>query len=119
MMESVLFVGPNGPQPLPANALVRVVGCLVPGADADDWGLRAASEPVRVRVTDETTPEEVAKSAKVPAGSAIYRLRNASDLKADTLKGQRVQAKGVYNRSSSATTVSVQSLEKIGMACDQ
>jgi mono/diheme cytochrome c family protein len=116
-LGGILLVGPNGPQPLPANALVRVVGCLA-GA-GDDWSLTSASDPMRVRVSDETTPEELAQSAATPLGAAVYRLRNASDLHADTLKGKRVQAKGVFNLSGNTSTVSLQSLERVGAGCDK
>ena len=121
-LGGILLVGPDGPQPLPANALVRVVGCLA--GSGDDWSLTSAAGPVRVRTSDETTPEELAQSAATPTGSAVYRLRNASDLHADTLKGKRVQAKGVFNRSGNAPsgnslTVSVQSLERAGAGCDK
>jgi hypothetical protein len=114
-LGNILLVGPGGPQPLPDNAFVRVVGCLAP-ANGDDWSLTAASLPVRARVIDETNPDELAKSAAAPPGTAVYRLRNASDLHADALKGQRVQAKGVFTRSGSTSTVSVQSLERAGGA---
>ena len=67
----------------------------------------------------ETNPEELAKSAATPVGAASYRLRNASDLHADALKGQRVQAKGVFNKSGNTLTVSVQSLERAGAGCDK
>ncbi len=116
-LGGILIVGPNGPQPLPANALVRVVGCLA--GSGEDWTLTSASDPVRVRVSDETTPEELTLSAATPVGAAVYRLRNASDLHADTLKGRRVQAKGVFNRSGNTSTVSVQSLERAGAGCDK
>jgi len=111
----ILMVGLDGPKPLPTGALVRVVGCLVP-VSADVWSLTSASAPTRVRVSDETTPEELAQSTATPPGAAAYRLRNAEDFKADSLKGQRVQAKGSLSNTS---IVNVHSLERTGTNCDK
>ncbi len=115
-IPEIWMVGPQGAMPLPASAMVRVVGCLVQSAD---WDLTSASPASRVRNGDETTPEEVAQSAAAPVGNLSYRLRNTEDFKVDTLKNQRVQVKGTYNQQGTAMSVTVHSLERAGAACDK
>lgn len=115
--REVLLVGPDGPKPLPANALVLAVGCLA--ANGDDWTLTSGTNPLRVRVGDETTPEELAVSRETALGSATYTLVNAEDFDAAKLKGRKVQAKGVLTRVGSPFRLSVQSLEAAGEGCGQ
>ncbi len=115
-LGSVLLVGPGGPQPLPPDAGVRVVGCLIADGSGG-WQLTAAPAPARVREIDQTTPQELAISAAVEPGVAVYRLRDASDFHAETLKGRKVQVKGTLNEVAGKPTVGVQSLEAAGGAC--
>ncbi len=119
-MDDILFVDHDGAKPLPFYSLVSVVGCFELDAGDDDIGnLTAASGYGRVRTADETTPEELARSAALPAGSASYRLRNMYDFSnARSLVGQRVQAKGVLSNHN-PPTVNVLSLEGVGAACGQ
>lgn len=118
-LGTILLTGPEGPRPLPPDSLVRVVGCLAPAGSADEWKLTTATSPARVSEADQTTPEETAKSAATPPGSVTYILRNAEDQHADTMKGQRVQAKGVLGGSADKMSVSVQSLVHVGAGCDK
>jgi mono/diheme cytochrome c family protein len=112
----ILLVGLDGPKPLPASALVSAVGCLATNAEGD-WTLTSASNPTRVRVGDQTTPEELAASRALPLGPSAYKLINAEDFPAAKLKGQKVQAKGVLTKVVNPYTLSVQSLESIGDGC--
>ena len=60
MVGSIQLVGAEGPRPLPNLTIVRAVGCLSPEA-SNTWALvRAGSPaPVRARIVDGTTPEEL------------------------------------------------------------
>jgi len=116
--KTVLLVGPDGPQPLPPNALVRTVGCLVTNSE-NNWTLVSAANPARVRIADQTTPVEVASSATAPLGSASYKLINAEDFPAPKLKGQRVQVKGVLTKVVNPYTLTVLSLERAGNGCEK
>jgi S-disulfanyl-L-cysteine oxidoreductase SoxD len=118
-LGSILLTGPEGPRSLPPDSLVRVVGCLTAAGSSDEWKLTEATPPIRVREADQTTAEETAKSAATPPGSATYILRNTDDQHADTMKGQRVQAKGVLGGSGDKMSVSVQSLVRAGAGCDK
>lgn len=114
----ILLVGPDGPKPLPASALVSAVGCLATNAESG-WTLTSGSNPMRVRVGDQTTPEELAASRTAPLGQFSYKLTNAEDFPAAKLKGHKVQAKGVLTKVANPYTLSVQSLESIGDACSK
>jgi quinoprotein glucose dehydrogenase len=115
---TVLLVGPRGPAPLPANALVSTVGCLTANS-GDDWGLSTAANPARVRTADQTTPEEIAASAATPLGQSSYKLINAEDFQAPKLKGQKVQARGVLTKVANPYTLTVLSLERAGTGCEK
>ena len=114
-MKSIQLVGPEGPKPLPANALVSALGCLSGGGD--EWTLTSATAPLRVRVGDETTPEELGASRAASLGSGTYTLANAEDFPVAKLKGRKVQAKGVLTKVSMPFRLSVQSLESVGDEC--
>ncbi len=114
--RDILLVGPDGPKPLPASALVSAVGCLATNAEGD-WTLTSGASPVRVRVGDQTTPEELAASHAAALGQSSYKLINAEDFPAAKLKGQKVQAKGVLTKVVNPYTLSVQSLESVGDGC--
>jgi mono/diheme cytochrome c family protein len=113
---SILLVGPDGPKPLPVTSLVSAVGCLATNADGD-WTLTSGANPVRVRVGDQTTPEELAVSKAASLGQSSYKLNNAEDFPAAKLKGRKVQAKGVLTKVLNPYTLSVQSLELAGESC--
>src|SRR5215510_14631100 len=68
LLRSVMFVGKNGPQPVPDGSLVITVGCL---SEANDglWILSNATEPARTRTSNSTTPEELQASSRKNLGS--------------------------------------------------
>ena len=113
--RDVQLVGPDGPKPLPANSLVSAVGCLA-GA-GDEWSLSSATAPLRVRVGDETNPEELAASKATMLGAAAYTLGNAEDFPAAKFKGHKVQVKGVLTKVANPFRISVQSLESVNDVC--
>jgi mono/diheme cytochrome c family protein len=115
--HNILLVGPDGPKPLPISALVSAVGCLATNPDGD-WILTSGAGPTRVRVGDQTTPEELSVSRVTPPGQAAYKLINAEDFFAAKLKGHKVQAKGVLTKVVNPYSLSAQSLESVGEACD-
>lgn len=115
-LEDILLVGENGPQPLPANSLVRVVGCLA--GEGGGQHLEQASAPFRVRRADDTTPEELALSTAEPLALQQYALRGSA-LEAHTLAaGTKVQVKGVWIPGEATTMLTVLSLVDTGQRCD-
>jgi S-disulfanyl-L-cysteine oxidoreductase SoxD len=117
-LDSILFTGPDGPQPLPANSLVRLVGCLAADETGGEHNLVQAAMPVRVRNADDSNAEELALSAASAAGSFTYQLRNAGRFAAAGAVGQRVQAKGVFNPQGTRPSLNVLSLESLGQTCE-
>ncbi len=115
-MGNILLVGKAGPQPLPANTLVRVTGCLkVEGESAQ---LTNGAPIARVRTADETTPAEIALSMNEAAGDAIYTLNKGAEFNASALAGQKVQAKGVLTKQETgAATINLLSLTATGASC--
>ena len=108
-------MGKDGPKPLPSLTAVRVVGCLTSGP-SDTWILTNGSEPVRSRSLNETTPEELQRSAAWPLGTQRFRLQNLPDRAAAT-KGHKVQAKGVLIRQYMNDRINVTSLETVASTC--
>lgn len=117
-LDGIVFTGLDGPAPLPPNSLVRLSGCLAPEAGGSGHILEQAATPVRVRVADETTADELALSAAAEAGDLSYLLRNADRYDPVSKVGQKVQAKGVFNPQTTPPTLSVLSLESTGQPCD-
>jgi len=115
-LETVLFVGLDGPAPLPPNAMVRTVGCFTPVADPAR--LEQAAAPARVRTGDETDDRELAASTLRSLGSLTFRLNNldvvATQEKVMALSGQKVQIKGVMNGIEDTARIFVLSLEGVG-----
>ncbi len=114
-VADIRFVGEKGPAPLPASALVRLVGCLQ-SADGN-WQLQRATLPERVRTADASTPEEVALSASTAAGEASYLLQRIESFSPAKLQGKKVQAKGMFDIASGKATLGVLSLVAVGDGC--
>ncbi|HEY7391215.1 MAG TPA: cytochrome c [Bryobacteraceae bacterium] len=118
VVANTKLVGKNGPQPLPTNTLVQVVGCLT--RQADDWVLIHAGEPVRTRNAENTTPEELKRAAALPLGAGTLRLQNLDELpgfRPDPWSGHKVQAKGVLIRQPNRDRINVLSVESASPAC--
>jgi mono/diheme cytochrome c family protein len=115
VIKSVQLVGKDGPKPLPSLTAVRVVGCLTSGPGNTPM-LTKASEPVRSRSLNETTPEELRGSAAWPLGTQRFRLQNLPD-RAAAATGHKVQAKGVLIRQYLNDRINVTSLETVAPTC--
>ena len=113
------LVGKNGPQPLPSNTLVQVVGCLA--RQGDEWMLLQAGEPVRTQDAENTTTEELNRAAALPLAAGTLRLQNLDELRPgfrpDPWSGHKVQAKGVLIRQPNRDRINVLSLESVSPAC--
>ncbi len=72
LLENVMLVGKNGPQPVPDGSLVITVGCLSQSPDGV-WVLFNATEPVRTRRST-TSPAELSASSQKRLGTLIFRL---------------------------------------------
>jgi hypothetical protein len=115
-LGDILMVGENGPQPLPANAMVRVVGCL--SGAGDGLVLEQASAPERVRRADETNAEELAQAKGIALGGASYALRGNGTQGNTLAAGTKAQVKGVWSQNGEAVSLSVLSLGDTGETCN-
>lgn len=109
------FVGKDGPKPLPSMTGVLLVGCLA-AAPGDMWALTSASEPVRSRSINATTPEELKGSSAWPLGTQKFRLQNVRELAATTA-GSKVQVKGVLIRQYMNDRINVTSIDVVAPTC--
>jgi len=113
----VQLVGAAGPRPLANLTIVRAVGCLSPEA-RNTWALIKAGglAPVRARVVDGTTPEELKGSAAQPLGTLAFPLLSVSQTAA-SYAGHKVQVKGVLTRQNTVDRINVMSLESVAPTC--
>ena len=119
LLEKVMLIGKNGPQPVPDGSLVLTVGCLSQGRDGV-WILFSATEPVRVRRSTTSTPAELNASSQKRPGSLIFRLADLEavpDFVPDSHKGHKVQAKGYLTRQPGAERISLSSITMLDSMC--
>ncbi len=113
----IQLVGPDGPRPLANLTIVRAVGCLSAQAN-NAWILSQARSPrpVRERVVNGTTPEELQGSAAQPLGTGTFPLLSVPQQGA-AYAGHKVQVKGVLTRQGSTDRINVMSLDSLSMTC--
>jgi hypothetical protein len=114
---SIQLVGPEGPRPLANLTIVRAVGCLSAAAN-NAWALVKAGSPhpVRARIVDGTTPEELNGSTLQPLGTQTFPLLSVTAQGASYV-GQKVQVKGVLTRQNQVERINVMSLESVAPTC--
>jgi mono/diheme cytochrome c family protein len=117
LVGSIQLVGADGPRPLPNLTIVRAVGCLSL-VDNSTWVLTKAGSPrpVRARIVDGTTPEELKVSAAQPLGTQTFPLLSVTQQGA-SFAGHKVQVKGVLNRQKTVERINVMSLESVAQTC--
>jgi len=117
MVGSIQLVGPDGPQPLANLTIVRAVGCLSAAAN-ETWELVRSGNPrpVRSRIVDGTTPDELKASAGQALGTQAFPLMSVKPQSA-SLAGHKVQVKGVLTRQKTVERINVMSLESVGATC--
>jgi mono/diheme cytochrome c family protein len=110
----------DGPKPLPSSSLVLIVGCMTK-VNEDTWSLTRATEPVRTRVADVSTMDELQTDQSKPAGTLTFRLQNIMYLgaafKPEVYEGRRMQAKGILVRQPNAERIDIRSLAEVSATC--
>ena len=108
-IAGVQIVSKDGPGELPANTLVRVVGCLV--KSGNEWTLTNATAPAR---TDKTaaTPED----ATVALGTRTIALKFVLT-KLDSFVGQRLSVSGMLIGAGGADGLNVAVVNRVSAAC--
>ena len=119
-LASIQLVGKDGPQPLPTNASLQVIGCLKRGAD-NSWELMNATPFARTRELTESSAEESKVAAGVRLGSGAVLLQNfeylRQDVKVDAFAGHKVHVKGVLNRRNNVERINVTWFETLSSTC--
>ena len=117
MLGNIILTGPDGPQPMPLNALILVAGCLQ--ESNGQVSLTQGSALLRVRTADETSADELAASAGLAGNTDVQHvLENTGNFAYSTLLGHKIQAKGVLkSHNSNGVTLTVLSLEDTGAQC--
>jgi hypothetical protein len=97
-------------------ALVRMVGCLAEGP-GNRWTLSKSTEPAITK--DETANPAALKAASESAlGSQSFELISVNGFKPESLKSQRVEARGLLYRDSGHSEVNLTSLAGAGSGCN-
>ncbi len=121
LLEKIMLVGKNGPQPVPDGSLVITVGCLSQARDGV-WILFSATEPARARRSTTSTPVELNASSQKRLGTLIFRLADLEavpDFAPDSHKGHKMQAKGYLTRQPGAERISLSSMSMVDSMCGQ
>jgi mono/diheme cytochrome c family protein len=116
---TTLLVGENGPQPLPAGALVEVVGCLAKGSGSD-WTVARAGRPSRVRSGREITAAEASAAAGVPLGSQTFTLQDddaGTTGPGGAAAGQKVVVKGALTQRGGVDRIRVTAAKSVADSC--
>jgi len=119
LLGNVMFVGKNGPQPIPDGALAVTAGCLSQDQDGT-WILNNATEPVRTQEETTSTPAELKASSEKRSGTLTFRLATLDavpDFAPDTHKGHRMQAKGYLVRQPNAERIQLSAIEMLSSTC--
>jgi S-disulfanyl-L-cysteine oxidoreductase SoxD len=113
---AIQLVGVDGPRPLANLTIVRAVGCLRQTGTAFTLADAGDPRPVRDRIVNGTTPEELKISAEQPLGGQTFPLLSLPQTGA-SLAGHKVQVKGVLNRQNTLERINVMSIESLAPAC--
>ena len=109
-IADVQIVPKGGAGELPANTLVRMVGCLGPKSGSD-WTLVNATDPVRVDKTG-VAPEDATR----PLGSRTITLKFVLT-KLDAYAGQRMSVSGILIGAGGANGLNVSTVNRVAEAC--
>jgi len=106
---SVQIIPKDGPGELPANALVRMVGCLA--RNGNDWVLTRATAPERI--------ERIgvgAEDARRPLGDRTTILKFVLT-RLDSFVGQRMSVSGLLIGAGGANGINVATVNSVGETC--
>jgi mono/diheme cytochrome c family protein len=109
-VANVQIIPKDGPGELPANTLVRVVGCLAPKSGSD-WTVTSATDPERVEKTGVG-----AEDATRPLGTRTTALKFVLT-RLDTHVGKRVSVTGLLMGKGGADGINVSTVNPVGETC--
>lgn len=106
----VQIIPKDGPGELPANTLVRIVGCLAPKSGSD-WMLTSATDPER---TDKTAvgPEDATRALGTKSTALKFVLGRL-----DQHVGKRMSVTGLLMGKGGVDGINVSSINRVGETC--
>jgi mono/diheme cytochrome c family protein len=108
-VANVQIVPKDGSVELPANTLVRVVGCLARAGS--DWVLTSATAPQRVEKTG-PAPEDASR----PLGDRTTTLKFVLT-RLDAFLGQRMSVSGILIGAGGVNGINVTTVNRVAEAC--
>jgi mono/diheme cytochrome c family protein len=108
-IASVQIIPKDGPGELPANSLVRVVGCLA--RNGNGWALTSATAPERAERIG-VGPEDASR----PLGNRTTTLKFVLT-RLDSFVGQRVSVTGMLIGAGGANGINVATVNRVGDTC--
>jgi len=108
-IAGVQIIPKDGPGELPANSLVRVVGCLA--RNGNDWVLTSATAPQRADRIG-VGPEDGSR----PLGDRTTTLRFVLT-RLDSFVGQRMSVTGMLIGAGGADGINVTTVNRVGETC--
>jgi hypothetical protein len=118
-LRDIQLIRKEGPQPLPNNTQVAIVGCMT--ASGTEWALTKAADPVRNRRPSETNPEELQGFTNMPLGSQTFQVRNLDFLDPPfdpaPHAGHKVVVKGVMARTGSTSRIAANLVNMLSESC--
>jgi mono/diheme cytochrome c family protein len=109
-VTAVQIIPKDGPGELPANTLVRVVGCLAPKSGAD-WTLTSVTVPQRIEKTG-AVPEDATR----PLGDRTITLKFVLN-RLDSFVGQRMAVTGILIGAGGVNGINVATVNRVAEAC--
>jgi S-disulfanyl-L-cysteine oxidoreductase SoxD len=109
LVADVQIIPKDGPGELPANALVRVVGCLA--RSGSDWVLTSATAPERIERTGMG-----AEDASRPLGAGTMTLKFVLT-RLDSFVGQRMSVSGLLIGAGGANGLNVTTVNRVAETC--
>jgi hypothetical protein len=108
-VAGVQIIPKDGPGELPANTLVRVVGCL--SKNGSDWLLINATVPERIERTG-AGPEDASR----PLGNRSLALKFVLT-RLDPFAGQRMSVSGMLIGAGGADGINVTTVNRVAETC--
>ena len=108
-VANVHIIPKDGPGELPANTLVRVVGCLA--RNGSDWVLASATPPARTERTG-SVPEDAIR----PLGRRTFTLKFVLT-RLDAFVGQRLSVSGILIGEGGANGINVTTVNRVAERC--
>jgi mono/diheme cytochrome c family protein len=109
-IATVQIIPKDGPGELPANTLVRVVGCLGPKSGSD-WTLTNVTAPERVEKTG-VGPEDATRALGTRTMALKFVLTRL-----DAFAGQRLSVSGLLIGAGGANGLNVSTVNRVAEAC--